>query len=125
MDAENIAVYLNMSAIAKYELPGRVVEDLGQVSEVEDRFRITFWQRYPSQTGFAVNRKCDMKVVCLIGIVHFFYKDESECIKLVPGAEMEVRKGTKYCWSPLTEKVILLVNSTPHWFPEQHEEIHE
>jgi hypothetical protein len=64
-----------------------------------------------------------MDVTCLDGTVHLFLEGESGFIELVPGAEVVIGKGVKYRWSPLTEKVVLLVMSTPHWTPDQHHEI--
>lgn len=123
MEQSKIECFLQILPVETYHRPGRVAEDLGQLDGDTDRFRITLHQTYPSVGSWAVNDDSTMDITCLLGEVRLLFEGTDDFIGLIPGAQVVIRKGVKYRWCPLTEKVVLLVMSTPHWSPDQHREI--
>lgn len=118
MPLDEASVTLILQAVSWYDYGDRYVEDLGPISDTVDNFRITLHTDHP-RSGWVCNTACDMNVFCLLGTIHLHVRGGGVKV-LTVGCKVSIQKGTYYRWSVHEHPAVLRVQSTPHWYVEQH-----
>lgn len=114
-----VARVFALPSVSVHDCGDRFVENLGPISVEVDNFRITFDTDYP-RFGWVRNNVCDMNVFCLLGVACLHFGNGST-VMLDVGFKATIPKGSWYRWSMHGRPVVFRVQSTPHWYPEQHE----
>jgi mannose-6-phosphate isomerase-like protein (cupin superfamily) len=122
LSEQKIKEFLGVTARQTFARLDRIAEELPPaIIGMTDRFRVTLLLgRYPHPSGAVINNQCDMSVSVLVGSVRLLIGIEIMDVRV--GQTVLVPKGVGYAWQTLSEELpVLLVESTPYWFEQQHD----